>query len=374
MFRIFYAEKDTTLYESAPAGNTGLDEIIEIGKRLGTDGNELLKSRGLLKFDMAEISASLSTYGKTVNDCKFILQLYTSHAKNLPSDYSIFAKIAGQAWINGTGTVSSLTSDGASWSGSVSGSNWISGSNTQVGTSTLYITGSGAGGNYLYQSGSILQGSSSIGLVTSESFSSRTTDINMDVTAAIKIWLSGSNSNTIPNHGFLLQYADADEANDNVKGFIRYFSRDTHTIYVPKLTMYFDNSAFTTGSLAPVDLESYIIYTQLKPAYKDTEVAKIRLYARNKYPRKSPTNLFPIETIKFLSTASYYSIKDAATDEVIIPYDNIYTKISCDSTSNFIHVDMNGFLPERYYRLQIKIVDGFTIQYVDDDIYFKVVR
>ena len=76
MFRIFYAEKDTTLYESAPAGNTGLDEIIEIGKRLGTDGNELLKSRGLLKFDMAEISASLSTYGKTVNDCKFILQLY----------------------------------------------------------------------------------------------------------------------------------------------------------------------------------------------------------------------------------------------------------------------------------------------------------
>ena len=154
MFRIFYAEKDTTLYESAPAGNTGLDEIIEIGKRLGTDGNTLLKSRGLLKFDMAEISASLATYGKTVNNCKFILQLYTSHAKNLPSDYSIFAKIAGQAWINGTGTVSSLTSDGASWSGSTSGSNWISGSNTQVGTSTLYITGSGTGANYLYQSGS----------------------------------------------------------------------------------------------------------------------------------------------------------------------------------------------------------------------------
>ena len=60
--------------------------------------------------------------------------------------------------------------------------------------------------------------------------------------------------------------------------------------------MYFDNSAFTTGSLAPVDLESYIIYTQLKPAYKDTEVAKIRLYARDKYPRKSPTNLFTNKT------------------------------------------------------------------------------
>ena len=372
MFRIFYAEKDTTLYESAPAGNTGLDEIIEIGKRLGTDGNELLKSRGLLKFDMAEISASLSTYGKTVNDCKFILQLYTSHAKNLPSDYSINAKILGQDWVNGTGTVSSLTLDGASWNGYQSGSNWISGSQSQkiASGSNLYISGSGKGGNYLYYSGS----GNTLSLIASESFSYSTTDININVTDAVKLWLSGSSGISIPNHGFLLQYADADEVNDNVKGFIRYFSRDTHTIYVPKLTMYFDNSAFTTGSLAPVDLESYIIYTQLKPAYKDTEVAKIRLYARDKYPRKSPTNLFPIETIKFLSTASYYSIKDAATDEVIIPYDNIYTKISCDSTSNFIHVDMNGFLPERYYRLQIKIVDGFTIQYVDDDIYFKVVR
>jgi hypothetical protein len=35
---------------------------------------------------------------------------------------------------------------------------------------------------------------------------------------------------------------------------------------------------------------------------------------------------------------------------------------------------MNGFMPERYYRLELKIVDGFTEQYIDDEIYFKVVR
>jgi hypothetical protein len=50
----------------------------------------LLKSRSLVKFDMAEISASLSKYGKTVNDCKFMLQLYTSHAKNLPAEYTVY--------------------------------------------------------------------------------------------------------------------------------------------------------------------------------------------------------------------------------------------------------------------------------------------
>ena len=60
MFRIFYAEKDATLHETSPAYNTGLDEVLEIGKRLDTDGETLLKSRSLLKFDMTEVSASLA--------------------------------------------------------------------------------------------------------------------------------------------------------------------------------------------------------------------------------------------------------------------------------------------------------------------------
>ena len=90
MFRIFYAAKDATLYESLPTYNTGIDEILEIGKRLGTDGATLLKSRSVIKFDMPEISASLSTYGKAVTDCKFVLQLFTSDAKNLPAELLVY--------------------------------------------------------------------------------------------------------------------------------------------------------------------------------------------------------------------------------------------------------------------------------------------
>lgn len=371
MFRIFYAEKDTTLYESAPTYNTGLDEVLEIGKRLGTDGATLLKARSIIKFDMSEISASLATYNKNVTDCKFVLQLFTTDAKNLPSDYTVAVKMLGQDWVNGLGYLSSLTTNGATWNFPGSGSSWISGSQQiEIGTSDLYISGSGKGGNYLYHSGS----STAPQLITSESFSYRTSDLNIDVTKQIRIWLSGSNANTIPNYGFLIQYSDADEADDNVKGYVRFFSRDTHTIYVPKLTMYWDNSAFTTGTLTAANLESYVVYTNVKPEYKDTEIAKIRIYSRDKYPQKSPTNLFPIQTVKYLPTTTYYAVFDAQTDETVIPYDNIYNKVSCDSTSNFIYIDMNGFMPERYYRLEFKIVDGFTEQYVSDKIYFKVVR
>jgi hypothetical protein len=369
MFKIFYAEKDTTLYESNLLANSGLNSVLEVGKSLNTD-DTISSINSLLKFNVTEISQSLALYNKSVTDCKFMLQLYTTHARNLAAEYDISAKIVGQSWDNGTGLATALTTDGASWNGPRPNNSWISGSQLQQITagSNLYISGSGSGGSWIYSSGSATTSS----LIVSESFSYRTTDINLDVTNAVKLWLSGSGGYTIPNHGFLLELINTTSTASY--GSVQYFSRETHTIYVPKLVMYLDNSTFTTGSLTAVNLDSYVTYTKLKPAYNEAEVAKIRIYSRNKYPVKSATNLFPIETVNYLPTSSFYSILDAATDEVIIPYDNIYTKLSCDSTSNFIHIDMNGFMPERSYRLQLKINDGITIQYINNDTYFKVIR
>jgi hypothetical protein len=399
MFRIFYAEKDATLYEGATTSsalsqtNTGLDEILEIGKRLGDDGETLLKSRTLVKFDMTEVSASIAKYSVNLNAVKFILQLYTTHAKNLPADFTLESRLVAQPWINGTGYLSSnpIINDGvqwakpmASWSlDSQSGSLWISSSQQiQVAGTSLYVSGSGQGGSWLWQSGSGFFNTSSFdssyfyqpGVNLSEPFIYRPTDLYMDVTDAVKIWISGSGGQPIENNGFILKFSDADEIDSTVTGYIRYFSRETHTIYVPRLTMLWDNSTFTTGSLTEIDIESYVTYTKIKPQYKDTEIAKLRIYARDKYPRKSPTNLFPTQTVKYLPTTTYYAIRDAATDEYIIPFDNIYNKVSCDSTSNFIYVDMNSFMPERYYRIELKLTDGITEEYIDDEIYFKVVR
>jgi len=377
MFRIFYPESDATVYEGLETTNTGLDEILEIGKRIGTDGSNWQKSRALVKFDMTEITNVVSKYSTNINSCKFVLQLYTSYAKNLPAQYTVDAQMTGQPWTNGTGYLSSnpIISNGvqwatpyASWSlDSQSGTLWISSSQQiDLGTSGIRVSGSGAGGSWLYSTGST-------SFSSSQAFSYQTTDLSMDVSSLILKWVSGSNSQSIANNGFLLKFSNAGEADDAVTGFIQFFSKETHTIYVPKLTMYWDDTAYSS-SLAATDLESYTVFTKLKPEYKDTEIIKLRIYTRDKYPQKSPTNLFPTQTVKRLPATTYYTILDAATDETIIPYDDIYTKVSCDNTSNYIYIDMNGFMPERYYRLQIKIEDGFTEQYVDDDVYFKVVR
>jgi len=386
MFKIIYPSADATLYESLSTYNTGLDEVLEVGKRLSTSGSNFLKSRSLIKFDMNDVTNAVDKYNVDLNSCKFMLKLYTTHAKNLPATYTIDANLVGDDWDNGTGfqNVTTPIVDGCCWDTPKSGSFfWTSGSQLQqVNETSLYISGSGKGGSWLYQSGSGVYSSSFFsqsffdqpGLNVSESFDLRPTDLNIDVTGAIITWISGSDNKTIPNYGFLLKFSEEDESSTNVSGFVRFFSRDTHTIYVPRILMLFDKSSFDTGSLSEFDLDSYKIYTNLQKEYKDTSVNKIRIYARDKYPQKSPTNLFPQQTVKYLPADTLYSVIDAGTEEVVIPYDSQYTKISCDSIGNFINIDMTGLMPERYYRLAFKVVSGFYEEFIEDDLFFKVVR
>ena len=126
MFKIIYPSNDATLYEAEPKVNTGMDEVLEVGKRLSNIGGNagFSLSRSLIKFDMTEVSASLSKYNKSVNDCKFLLKLYTTHAKNLPIEYTIDVNVVAQNWSNGTGFINfeNPVDDGCSWERPESGS------------------------------------------------------------------------------------------------------------------------------------------------------------------------------------------------------------------------------------------------------------
>jgi hypothetical protein len=69
-----------------------------------------------------------------------------------------------------------------------------------------------------------------------------------------------------------------------------------------------------------------------------------------------------------------YAIKDLDTNEFIVDFDPLYTKISCDSTGNYFDVYMNGLEPERYYKILIQTtINGNTIV-KDNNYYFKIVN
>lgn len=367
MFKIFYPEKDASLFESLPTLNSGLDEILSIGNYPTNLGLSLARSRSVVKFDINEIQNALTKYSASISDCKFLLKLYTSHAKSLPSNYTIESKLLYGSWENGTGFENSTPyrTDGISWQYPKSGSAWIASGSL---SGSINVTGS-FGGSYVYDQNSQFYLSQSINIEPTQSFTYRTADIELDVTGQIRFL---SEYDIVDNNGFLIKLDDVTE-NSNQISVIKFFSRETHTIYVPKLIMLWDNSE-STGSLEQISLESFTVYPKMKHIYKDTEIAKIRFYARDKYPQKSATNLFPLTNVKKLPSSTYYSITDALTDETIIPFDNIYSKVSVDETSNFIYLDMNGLMPERYYKIALKIVDGFEEQYIDNEFYFKVVR
>ena len=59
MFKILYPAQDTSIYESSKTLNTGLDEILEIGKRDTTGGTSYLKSRSLIRFDLTQVNSAL---------------------------------------------------------------------------------------------------------------------------------------------------------------------------------------------------------------------------------------------------------------------------------------------------------------------------
>ena len=74
-------------------------------------------------------------------------------------------------------------------------------------------------------------------------------------------------------------------------GHLRFFSRETNTIFPPKLEVEWDDSSFSTGSLSDTlsstDLENLTIYFKgLRDEYKQKSKVKFRLVGRELYPTR----------------------------------------------------------------------------------------
>jgi hypothetical protein len=161
---------------------------------------------------------------------------------------------------------------------------------------------------------------------------------------------------------------------------LQFFSRETNTIYSPYIDVAWDDSVFNTGSLSPVtgSIQNIINLQYIKDQYKVGSVPKIFVFARDKYPLKQFNKSYQqpaMVTPKYLPTSSYYMIKDAESEEVIIGFDE-YTKLSCDpNQGNYFKLQTTGLPQERYMKIYIKsqYSDG-SIDIVDTEKIFKIIR
>jgi hypothetical protein len=206
---------------------------------------------------------------------------------------------------------------------------------------------------------------------SSQYFNYQTADIQMDVKSMIRAWISGS----IPNDGIILKHSNSVETDTEDYGIVKLFSKETHTIYQPKLRIGWNDQAFSTGSLSAITSTNLkVVARNFKKEYKVNTTPKIEVLGRELYPVKTFSNTFTYNDIKYLPTSSYYQIKDFASDDVIVPFGD-YSKISCNSSGNYFKLNLSNWEIGRVYKMEFKVDFGEgDIQYFDDDLTFEVIN
>ena len=93
------------------------------------------------------------------------------------------------------------------------------------------------------------------------------------------------------------------------------------------------------------------------------------------FEQKTFTNSYQTTSGSFIPEGSgSYAIQDVATGQMVIDFSS-NTKLSCDTKSNYFTEYMNGFYPDRTYKILIKVDYNDTQEQIfDNDFEFKVVR
>jgi len=389
VYKIF-PEKDATLYSLFPNMNTGLDEIIEATETsfAYSDPNPQT-SRFLINFseteidDVLENKIGISSSAQLLNNnlWKANLQCFIATSTGLQANTTVQCFPVYGAWDMGTGRYldDPIQTNGTSWiwrtySGSVGGQ-WLTASYPSNVTASFNTTYAVAGGGNWFTGSTQPWFNSNIYPITASVtfgfFDSK--DINLNVTNIVRARYTGS----ISSDGFILKQAVEFINNKEVQPELKYFSRDTHTIYPPSLQFSWRDYSFNTGSSTQTILNSLpatLTLAQNPGTFYPQSFNRFRINARPEYPIQLWTTSSVYTNNFYLPTASYWAIKDLDTNEMVIDFDTQFTQISTDATSSYFDVWMNGLEPERYYAILIKSEIQGTTQVFDDQYYFKVIN
>ena len=399
-YYFIFPQKDTTIYSHPDRSemNAGQDEILELVKEIGSSDSYHHPSRILIQFKNEEIKEAHDLIGSELFNSttatvtsSVSLQLTVADTKNLVSTHIIGAYAVEKSWTEGTGKYLNLptSSNGVSWKyrdNSATATLWPSASFTAGTTGSITASGftvdsdGDISSNYILETGGGTWYTGSDFYATQQFLEGESLDTDLEVKNIIqKHSASIYGSETFPdgvyNYGFILKTLDTVEGNASSSfGEIQYFSSNTHTIYPPKLVFKWDDSSYVLGEggIARSGSLSISLYNNQRE-YNQNDIAIFRINVREKYPERTFSTTSNYLNIGYLTTTSYFSLRDAHSEREIIPFDE-YTKLSADINGMYFKLYMKGLQPERYYRLLFKHVhnDGTTIY--DNDYYFKVVR
>lgn len=368
VYKIF-PNQDATLYSMYPEENTGLDQILETSLEVGGSPNASPQaSRFLIQFPTDEIT-SLINDKILESQWDVSLRCFSADVSALNSNTTLEIYPVSQSWNMGTGKygLSPEVQNGCSWvwRDYVNGKQWFTTNTFTPGTTGSYSSSVFIGGGTWYVTQS-LSGSQIFDFYSNK-------DLNVNVTNIIHAWYSGS----INNNGFIIKQKDEFINDENIQPKIKYFSIDTHTIYPPCLEFKWDDYKFDTGSsnITTINILPTVVSIGDNPGiFYPNSINKFRVYSRPEFPARVFSTASYYTQNYYLPEESYYSIKDLDTNEYVIDFNDVYTKLSVDEKSSYFDLYMNGLEPERYYKILIKsIINNSTIIF-DNYYYFKIIN
>ncbi len=381
-YYFIFPEKDATLYSHPDRTqmNSGHDEILEIVKEKGSSDQRYYPSRVLIQFRNEDIQSTISDkIGTSIFNnatTEVALQLLSSEHKNLTSVLNLEVFAVSQSWDEGTGRYSNIptSSNGCSWvyrDNDITKTGWTTSSFAVPTTGSIDALGITKGGGVWY-TGSAFQGSQQF-------LNGDSLDTNINVTSIIQKFSASLAGRIYPdgitNHGFLIKQPDSVEQDTSSSfGEMKYFSVDTHTIFPPRLVFKWDDSLHSSQSLAKQNGELSVSLYKNQEEYNQNDEATFRVHVRDKYPVRQFASSSNFLNVGYFTTSSFYSIRDAHTEEEIIPFDNNFTKLSADNDGMFFKLFMKGLQPERYYRVLFKHTNNEGTIVYDNNYHFKVVR
>ena len=367
-----FPTKDASIYSRYPNRNTGLDEILEVSIEDAQDSGNTQASRFLIQFSQTEIN-DVFTNKISGSLWSASLSVYLAYGDGLNTDTTLEFYPISQSWEMGTGkfAYSPEYTNGVSWiyRGAANTTAWATSSFNPLVTASY---GSEKGG------GTWFTGSSNTGVVptvtASQTFSYFDDfDINVDVTNIVKTWTSS----LITNNGIIVKQKDEFIDSSSYDVTLRYFSRDTHTIYPPSLDLKWRDYNFNTGSSGLTilnTLPAFIDIAENPGTFYPESVNRFRVNARPEYPARLWQTASYYTTNYYLPTSSFYAIKDLDTNEYVINFDTQFTQLSADNQSSYFDLYMSGLQPERYYTILIKTTINSSTLIFDNNYSFKIIN
>ena len=338
--------------------NFGLDQILEVKKEFFNSSFDH-PTRALVQFsgtDFTELKNFVSD-GTIPSSAEYYLRLFEAEGNaEIQGDYTLAIQAISQSWTEGTGKFGDRPKN-------TNGCSWENHSNPTGGSEVEWVT----------PGVSVLSVSSS-----TQTFSNQSADVEADVTDMVNMWINEQEE----NYGMLISFSGSQETDSETFGHLKFFSRNTHTIFQPKLEVRWDDSSFdsdSTGSLNTLDttgtVDNFLYMRGLREEYREGERVKFRVGARKRYIQKTfSTSVQTVSSSWFPSESGSFAIKDIATDEFIVPF-SAYTSMSLDSDGMFFNQWLDGFYPDRVYKIQLKLkYNDEQEQIFDDDFEFIVKR